>query len=475
MTVSLGEKMPTWGLRRWRGKGLRFMPLDDEGFTLCGDKQTLEYKGRRRSHRFTILGDNAFEYDVILNKEPISNVIKLYMEEAENYNFYRQPDFVPDPFLKGSFAVYKKEILIGQGTGKLCHIHRPLIIDARGQRVWGELSIVGNELHITVPEQWLSEAVYPVIVDPVIGTTIVGSQFLPYTYFSDTRVLTRYPVLDSIKGLCTAYIYCENMNSNGGAFPYIYTDNNNLPNLLKSSSFDSISLGVHMNNPIIGWRSCTFSVDEVIPKGNNIWFGFSVKTFSERFDYGDYLTVRLIRLNMTTVYSALVPGDILDSFDRIYSWYFTYEPGPQQENYSVVLTQGVSLNDKRITKVDYIRKLKGTIIGSDKLSIAYLFYTLIKDNIKVIDTYRHILAYSRKIIEIAKNTTNIIQNRLKTLILKDTVNMSGYVFSGLFIKIKIFTGLIIRDRILRHFLIAREEIALKSCITREINLESSIK
>ena len=83
---------------------------------------------------------------------------------------------MPDPFLKGSYAVYSKDTLLGEGTGKLCHIHRPEIIDARGRRCWGDLSIVENCLCISIPENWLSEATYPVIVDPTVGTTTVGSQ-----------------------------------------------------------------------------------------------------------------------------------------------------------------------------------------------------------------------------------------------------------------------------------------------------------
>ena len=173
--VVLGKNTPSFGLHRYK-QGLRFIPTDDEGFTMRGDKQRLVYKGRRRSHRFTILSNNAFEYDCILLREPESNVISLSLEGAEQFDFFQQPDFVTDPFLKGSYAVYKKETLIGEGTGKLCHIHRPEIIDARGRRCWGGLSIVGNELHITIPEKWLSEAEYPVIVDPTIGSTTVGSQ-----------------------------------------------------------------------------------------------------------------------------------------------------------------------------------------------------------------------------------------------------------------------------------------------------------
>ena len=134
--VTLGKNVPSFGLHRYK-QGLRFAPNDDEGFTLRGDRRQLLYKGRRRSHRFTILGDTFFEYDCILEREPESNVISLRMEGAENFDFFRQPDFVKEPFLQGSYAVYKKETLVGEGTGKLCHIHRPEIIDARGRRCWG--------------------------------------------------------------------------------------------------------------------------------------------------------------------------------------------------------------------------------------------------------------------------------------------------------------------------------------------------
>jgi hypothetical protein len=73
--VELGQNLPSWELRRWGGSGLRFVPPEDEGFTLRGDKRRLVYKGRRRSHRFTILGDTAFEYDCILEKEPENSAI----------------------------------------------------------------------------------------------------------------------------------------------------------------------------------------------------------------------------------------------------------------------------------------------------------------------------------------------------------------------------------------------------------------
>jgi hypothetical protein len=112
--VTLGKYAPSFGLHRFK-HGLRFVPPDDEGFTLRGDKRRLLYKGRRRSHRFTILGDCTFEYDCILEREPESNVICLRMEGGGNFDFLKQPDFVKESFLKGLLRFTKKKRWLVKG------------------------------------------------------------------------------------------------------------------------------------------------------------------------------------------------------------------------------------------------------------------------------------------------------------------------------------------------------------------------
>jgi hypothetical protein len=253
------------------------------------------YRGRKRSHRFTILGDTSFEYDCILNREPESNVITLLMEGAERFDFFRQPDFIKDPFLKGSYAVYKKETLVGEGTGKLCHIHRPLIIDAQGRKVFGDLSVTGNKLCITIPETWLSEAKYPVVVDPTIGTTTVGSQNKwvqeegedPVSLMFELCIpVNRFLVPETINGTCTAYAYTNEDDSEAGGRPVIYSDNGNKPLARKSRQEGLIDLRVTGSKPK-GWRSTAFSSNGSITSGSYIWFGvFAEYYWFPRFDYG---------------------------------------------------------------------------------------------------------------------------------------------------------------------------------------------
>ena len=501
LTVKLGEKAPAWGLNRWSGRGLRFVPPDDEGFTLYGNRQRLLYKGRRRSHRFTILGDGAFEYDCVLNKEPESNVVTLHMEGAEQFDFFRQPDFVPDPCLKGSYAVYKKETLLGEGTGKLCHIHRPEIIDARGRRCWGDLAILGNMLRITIPENWLAEAKYPVIVDPTIGTTTVGSQYLwdhdppePYIplMFEAQIAVNRFLVNETINGNCTAYFYINEDDPDNGGRGVIYSDNGNKPHIRLSMQESFIDMRVNGGNPK-GWRNGSFSTNGSISSGSYIWFGCSVDFFwFPRFDYG------------TKVYAGFwydvgnsLPANYPPFYDGWYkdfklSMYFDYTSA---QNYVRTLTQGVSLTDSRNVTVDYkrnlmetvkansftlrfqtmYRKLQEAVQGLDSNSISFLFFRSVQETILVSETIKHFRAFFRGLVDNVKIESEVKPGRFYFLTLTDTVQAAGLVFRGLLLFVRIVTGVFVKDYILRRFLIAREELTLKSCITREINLESKIK
>jgi hypothetical protein len=358
--VSLGERVPAWGLSRWGSSGLRFVLPDDEGFTLRGDRWRLVYKGRRRSHRFTILGDTAFEYDCILNREPESNVIILLMEGAERFDFFRQPDFVKDPLLAGSYAVYKKETIVGEGTGKLCHIHRPEIIDSRGRRCWGDLSVTGNMLCITVPEAWLSEAKYPVIIDPTIGTTTVGSQThwnnvdnesYDQLFLETSLGVNRFLLTESFTGTATAYVYAYETDYDGRCKPVLYSDNNNTPLTRKSQSEGLFDSTVTSGKPA-GWRSTTFQSRETISQGSYIWFGLFCDWFAPRFDYGakcywDYWDTKGDDIPDTY---PLWQADTY--YDFKLSMYFTYTSA---QNYTRTLIQGVNLTDTRKQTADYKR------------------------------------------------------------------------------------------------------------------------
>ncbi|MDR0288002.1 MAG: hypothetical protein LBI03_09915 [Clostridiales bacterium] len=479
-SIELGRKIPEWKIYRWGGcKGLRFIPPDDEGFTLRGDRRRLVYKGRRRSHRFTLLGDTAFEYDCILEREPESNVISLRMEGADNFDFFRQPDFLKEPLLAGSYAVYKKETLIGEGTGKLCHIHRPEIIDARGRRCWGELAVVGNELRIIIPEWWLSEAAYPVIVDPIIGTTTVGSQTnwittndMGVEYYSLYGALgvNRFLLPETLNGTVTAFVYAYNRMYPSNVKPIIYSDNNDVP-LAKLSSIEvNFDCEVSGIKPA-GWRSASFNINSDIQSGSYIWYGLSAGMFCPQFDYGSKLYWYSYEDSSSHLPDTFPLYSDNRFFDYKISMYFTYT---MAQNYVRTLTQGVTLTDTRKVIEDYKRNVAQTAGTSS-----------------VINNY---LSFFRKCVLTAHNSThlnrlsNSIRNFLDTAgsiaettrigeyyrFNADTVHAVGTVFRGVLLFVRILTRVFIRDYLLGRFLKARTEITLKSCIVRKIILISNI-
>jgi hypothetical protein len=284
------------------------------------------------------------------------------LEGAEGYDFFRQPEWLKNPLLAGSYAVYKKETLAGEGTGKLCHIHRPEIIDARGRRVWGDLSIAGDTLCISIPEGWLSEARYPVIVDPVVGTATVGSQTLwdadpgePWVplYNEYSIPVNRFLVNETINGACTAYFYCySDEEPESGGWPVLYSEGGNKPLIRQSVQEPFIDLRVKAGNPS-GWRNGVFRSNGSISGGSYIWFGLSTDVYwYARFDYGGSFCCAWREDD--PIPPAYPLGNRYTVPNIKLSMYFEYTSA---QNHVRTLSQGVTLADRQRIAGGYTRAL----------------------------------------------------------------------------------------------------------------------
>lgn len=132
---------------------------------------------------------NEFDIDFTLDSKPDTNVFEYKISGAEYFNFFYQPALTqqeiddgasrPDNVV-GSYAVYSKakaNHAVGStnyATGKAFHIYRPKAIDANGVEGWAELNYANGVLSVTVPQDFLDTAVYPVRVDPTFGYTSIG-------------------------------------------------------------------------------------------------------------------------------------------------------------------------------------------------------------------------------------------------------------------------------------------------------------
>jgi hypothetical protein len=433
LTVFLGRKSPSWGLNRWASCGLRFVPPDDESFSLRGDNKRLVYKGRRRSHRFTILGNNAFEYDVILEREPASNIISLTMEGAENFDFFRQPDFLKEPLLAGSYAVYKKETLLGEGTGKLCHIHRPEIIDARGRRCWGELAVVDNELRITVPERFLSEAVYPVIVDPTIGTTTVGSQThydnvdnesYDQLFIEAALAVNRFLLPETLSGTATAYVYVYESDYEGRCKPVLYSDQSGIPLARRSTAEGSFDIAVG-GGKSAGWRSTTFKTNTGIANNTYVWFGLFCDWFAPRFDFGAKCYKDFWDHLGNDIPATFPLYDAGNYYNFKLSMYFTYSSA---QNYVRTLTQGVTLIDNRKLIGAYTRSAIENVKGTIALSRFAMFPRQCLMTVYNSMTIKGLPTLIRSCLEQVRASMGIFENRGLARLVPETVQADSTAY-----------------------------------------------
>ncbi|MFP3041636.1 hypothetical protein LQZ19_07400 [Treponema primitia] len=422
--VSLGREAPSWELNRWGRDVLRFSPLIGGAYSLRGDRNTLHYSGKKQSHRFTILDNEHFEYDIILNAEPESNRFYVAIEGWEQFDFFRQPDTFGPEILRGSYAVYKKEGVINSaayhvGTGKICHIHRPKIIDARGRWTWGDIFIDQGVMTLTVPEGWLGEAKYPVVVDPVIGSNTVGA-YLQYDYLSNTviddnledideysdwdefieqitgseliglynyGIFNKYKTSLQLQGTYNTYMYVFiAYPSNCYLYPLIYSELNNKPKrLLNYSCTPGYPLaGLSRSTDFTArWVPSTITINDSIAAGTDIWFGHFGNSVIVRFDYGVPLYQLQSSLsldydytkNYNSVRTMLENRQFLDisgfqdSYANPNSDDFNILPGARHDMkismyleintnaYTRTLTQGVKLTDGRKLTAAYTKTL----------------------------------------------------------------------------------------------------------------------
>ena len=130
----------------------------------------------------------GFEFEITLDEKPTTNIYPLSIK-TKGLTFYKQngptyeercKEFAScDPDVIGSYAVYHAEGKENNEyqTGKAFHIYRPIANDSNGWHIFCDMEIdIDNEiLNITIPQNFLDTAVYPITIDPTFGYTSAGA------------------------------------------------------------------------------------------------------------------------------------------------------------------------------------------------------------------------------------------------------------------------------------------------------------
>lgn len=196
--VEVLKDRPEVRLQKWNGEvdlGVSYKNVEGKAEKSLFEDKVIwkdENNTKEEVHAYPLeakagMENGGFEIEVVLNEKPATNKFDFKIDGAEDLDFFYQPDMRNNPKVHqadnviGSYAVYHKtkknytEGGVNYGTGKAYHIYRPKAIDATGKEQWAELHYDGKGvLSVTVPQEFLDTAVYPLIVDPTFGYTTCG-------------------------------------------------------------------------------------------------------------------------------------------------------------------------------------------------------------------------------------------------------------------------------------------------------------
>lgn len=190
---------PQFKTKHWDNEcnfSVRLKEDDYNGATIVNKGDKIEWSKDGKTARFydkdDMTDEGGFEFEVEFDSKPQSNVVE-YTLQHKGLRFDYQPELTQEEVdegtirpenVVGSYAVYHESkrhnnVLKEYRTGKAFHIFRPWAEDANKNRVWCELNIdeQNDLMTITVPQDFLDNAAYPVLVDPTFGYTTQGSTF----------------------------------------------------------------------------------------------------------------------------------------------------------------------------------------------------------------------------------------------------------------------------------------------------------
>lgn len=281
---TIDKFLPQVKVQRWDNECNVSFRLKDDGIEeetvdTVSDKIVWK-KGKREAHFYDIQNaehpEGASEFEVVLLEKPSTNVVEFTVVDKDVEYFY-QPALTPEEIAEGnerpenvvgSYAVYTKTPKTNwEGgkeyrTGKVGHIFRPRIEDSVGNWVWGDLHVENGTLSVTIPQDFLDNAVYPVkhAAGLTIGHTTIS--FTGSTLAQNFAAGSTLNSVVSVDGTVTSLsFFCL---GNGQTFKGFITD----------SSFNILTNGVSdvgTGGLASAWKTTAFSTPPSVTNGQSYY------------------------------------------------------------------------------------------------------------------------------------------------------------------------------------------------------------
>lgn len=287
--VFIAKDRPEITLDRWGGEEQIIISRTGEfsgtNRSLFSKTQKIESKDKKESVIIEPLEkEDGVKIDIILSEKPNTNVFSFDISASKELIFAYQPilsdeeqktqGVIMSEDVKGSYAVYHREKRnereggMNYGSGKLFHIYRPKVIDDAGNEVWGELKYSNGQLSVTVPHEFLDNAIYPVRVDPTIGYTSIGGTaiFYPQANFKVVQGYT-LPVAGNITKVMAYFDDSVVNHAAGNISMLLYNESGGTPNAL----LDEIVVN-HVDDDVPEWETFTPS-SPVSVTPETVYFG----------------------------------------------------------------------------------------------------------------------------------------------------------------------------------------------------------
>lgn len=272
--------------------------------------------------------DGGYEFEWILSSKPESNLLTATLE-MKNVAFYKQEELTDEEKafgavradnVIGSYAVYYDHVRRNPNdreyrTGKFCHIYRPKAIDSVGNEVWCDIFIdsILKILTVTVPQEFLNNAIYPVVVDPTFGYTSIGGS--SFSGSEDIAVALRATAPDN--GTIDS-ISCYFDQANAGE---------NLKGIVYSDAVSPVKITNGIGDTIggsLGWITSAMSTPPTIVDGTVYYIGIVQESPFNGFRYDTGGVSNQMKYGALTYSSPENTWSSPSNFDWFLSVYATY-------------------------------------------------------------------------------------------------------------------------------------------------------